>query len=714
MPVSLMRNGLTAENSIFSQKPSINVKRSKFDLSRLNCFTSDIGMLVPVDLIPTLPGDVFDLSCQYQIDFRPLLVPTLTAYKVRVHYYYCKMSDLYEGWESFISKGRSGNLSLVLPSISASILNATNFSGLTDPNFKSNDGSFSLYNCSSLPAYLLGKPHYLQDSSSLFKPFGSSYSETGFSSSAVSALPFFMYQKVYRSNYLDPNLYSNGVVKQNVWFPDDLDSSLWRIGYSSSNLYSDCRFVPINSSLSGPSIANFVPIAQPVSSSEQIGDTFVNILQLRYAMFTNDMFTTALPFLQRGLQTSLDLDVNGVSLTSTFQGIQDTLTFSGSLGTSTVSLSGNTNNSTIGINGDTGSSDVYFTSINGAKIKASAYDNESGHSLMVDKSGQFYNANSSGGSNYSYTITPTGISNTAHTHSVNLSNTHNHAFSVTGGSHTHSFSIGDLTYTPRGTVSSSLSSGGQVQFTAQNLRSLLAMSVWQERNALTNGSYGQFIKVHFDHNPNNKWCEPIYIGGVSSVFNMSTVVQTSASVDGSTPQGNPSGLGSSRSSDKVGRFTAPDYGYIMAIMSIIPDTVYSTINEHWTFETTPDDFYMPEFEQLSYQPIPNKMLGDFGDDNEGLFGYSNRYVYMKQRDNVVRGMFSLPSDKNAYFHSYVQQRAFTSVPKLSQQFVTCYPPNIDRSFLAYPGEPCFLVQFYSGVKAVRPMSYASRPNDFGF
>lgn len=698
MPVSLMRNGLTAENSIFSQKPSVNVKRSKFDLSRLNCFTSDIGMLVPVDLIPTLPGDVFDLSCQYQIDFRPLLVPTLTAYKVRVHYYYCKMSDLFEGWESFISKGRSGNLSLTLPVISSDFLSSSDFGGLTDPNFKSSNGDFAPFVPCSLVSYLCGKPYFVQDSASLYLPFGSSYSKTGFSVSSVSSLPFLMYQKIYRSNYLDPNLYSNGVVKQDIWFPDDLDSSLWRISYSCSNLSGGMSFVPIGSSFpSSSAISNFVPIAQPVDSSEAIGDNRVNLLQLRYAMFTNDMFTTALPFLQRGLQTSLDLDVNGVSLTSTFKGIQDTLTFSGSIGTSSVSLSGTSGTS------------------------SSISDQSTGVVISVPSSG--YTADTFALSGFSPVVgvsskknliyqTDNGVSSNFGIYGLNSS--HNHSLSLNGGSHSHSLSIGNLTYTPRGSVNSVLSSGGQVQFTAQNLRSLLAMSVWQERNALTNGSYGQFIKVHFDHSPNNRWFEPVYIGGVSSVFNMSTVVQTSASTEGSTPQGNPSGLGSSRSSDRVGKFTSPDYGYIMAIMSIIPDTVYSTINEHWTFETSPDDFYMPEFEQLSYQPIPNKMLGDFGDDNDGLFGYSNRYVYMKQRDNIVRGMFSLPSDKNAYFHSYVQQRAFTSVPKLSQQFVTCYPPNIDRSFLAYPGEPCFLVQFYSGVKAVRPMSYASRPNNFGF
>lgn len=690
MPVSLMRNGLTAENSLFSQKPSVNVKRSKFDLSRLNCFTSDIGMLVPVDLIPTLPGDVFDLSCQYQIDFRPLLVPTLTAYKVRVHYYYCKMSDLYEGWESFISKGRSGNLALSLPGIS--LANISKCKGLTDSNFKSSDGTFQPDVPCSLYSYLVGKPTKVQDSASLFKPFGDSYSDTGFSSSSVVSLPFLMYQKIYRSNYLDPNLYSNGVVKSDVWFPDDIDSSNWRASYSLSNCYNG-SFVPIGCEFPENEIANFVPIAQPVNGSP-VGDNMVNLLQLRYAMFTNDMFTTALPFLQRGPQTSLDLDVNGVTLSSTFKGIQDSLSFSGSVGTSSVNVYGQSDNAKADL---TGFSDMSIRAVN--------YDS-SNPAIHVDSSDGLLKNAGTNGDNLTYKINGIPV----------VQAPHSHHFNVESGVHSHTLKLDNLLYTPRGTVSSTLSKGGQVQFTAQNLRSLLAMSVWQERNALTNGSYGQFIKVHFDSSPNNKWCEPVYIGGVSSVFNMSTVVQTSSSVDGGTPQGNPSGLGSSRSSDFVGKFTSPDYGYIMAIMSIIPDTVYTTINEHWTFETTPDDFYMPEFEQLSYQPILNKMLGDFDyyGANDDLFGYSNRYVYLKQRDNVVRGLFSLPSSVNSYYHSYVQQRAFLTVPKLSQQFVTCYPPNIDRSFLAYPGEPCFLVQFYSGVKAVRPMSYSSRPNDFGF
>ena len=162
MPVSQMRNGLTAENSIFSQKPSINVPRSRFDYSRFNVFSADIGGIYPVDCFITLPNDDFELFCQYKIDFRPLLVPSLTSYKVKVHYYFCPNEYLWSGWETFISKGRSGNLILQVPKIKVSSLCDTSvkLSGLTDPNFKTADGSYFPYTPQSLLSYMLGSVPY--------------------------------------------------------------------------------------------------------------------------------------------------------------------------------------------------------------------------------------------------------------------------------------------------------------------------------------------------------------------------------------------------------------------------------------------------------------------------------------------------------------------------------------------------------------------------
>lgn len=666
MPISQMRNGLTAENSIFSQKPSIKVPRSKFDYGRLNLFTSDIGMIVPVDLIPTLPNEDYDLSCQYKIDFRPLLVPSLTSYKVKVHYYYCPNSYLWQGWESFISKGRSGNLALTVPTIKLSGFNPSSTSsgvsagtlnGLTDSSLTSVTSYFPA-TPHSLISYLVGScPYSNPDSSLEYLPFGpfsdsnklTKTNVTGFKLPDVNALPFLMYQKIYRSNYIDPNLYSNGYAKSDVWFPDDIDSSLFRFSYTANNLFGDylTKFVPINTTTPTTVINNFVPKASTVEDTS--GDNCIELTQLRYSMYTDDMFTTALPFLQRGEQTQLDLDVTGASLALTSE--SDPSSY------------------------DTG----WLSSI----YSGTPWSSKDDVSIGYDPDSSSFN-----NSNFVY----------------NLSG-------YNGG-------LLQQKLVPSPTWFSKYTSinGASVNFTAQQLRSLIALSVWQERNALTNGSYGQFVKVHYDEFPKNQFCEPVYIGGTTSLFNVSAVVQTSASQDGSTPQGNPSGIGGSSNSNQIGKFHSSDFGYIMALMTIIPDTVYTQTVDHHFFETTPDDFYSPEFEQLSYQPILNKQLvvtGSESDDNN-LFGYSNRYVYLKSRDSVARGMLSLPASVDAYYHSYVQSRSFASTPKLSQQFVTVYPPNIDRSMLAYPGSPAFICQFYSGVSVVKPLSYVAKPNNFGF
>ena len=665
MPVSQMRNGLTAEKSIFSQKPSINVPRSKFDFGRLNLFTSDIGMIVPVDVFPTLPNEDFDLSCQYKIDWRPLIVPTLTSYKAKVHYYYCPNEYLWSGWETFASKGRSGNQILSIPKLKLSQLvgpaaaSQPTMSGLTDPNFSTDDGTYLPYVPHSLISYMVGCCGYNtvietnEDGSVAegfindhYLPFGypgNGVKLTGYHAVDTNILPFIMYQKIFRSNYLDPNLYDNGVVEQPVWFPVDIDSSHWRANYGATNIFGTYNefFVPdtITSNPSSP-VANFVPIADD-SNSGVSGDTAVNLTQLRYSMFTDDMFTTALPFLQRGPQTPLDLDV----IDSVIENV---------------------------VNGD------------GAYISgnpALAYRAQDDNLPSPNRSTGNLEVNSNGS-----IVIDGSISSTMHL--VRIS--------------------GEL----KGVSVSSSLTGAKVTLTAQRFRDLMAVSVWQERNALTNGSYGQFIKVHFGSYPDNNWCEPIYIGGTTSVFNVSAVLQTSES--NKTPLGNPAGIGGSSGSQSIGHFRSPDYGFIMVLLTVIPDTVYVQSNEHWQFEETPSDLYSPEFEKLSYQAIQNKMIASgFGEDND-LFGYMNRYVYLKQRDTIARGMFSLPSEVDAYYHSYVQSRIFKDTPKLSQQFVTVYPPNIDRSMLAYPGEPCFLCQFYSGVEKVSPLSYVSQPNTFGF
>lgn len=683
MPTTMLRNGLTAENSIFSQKPTISVPKSRFDLSRLNALTTDIGVLTPVDLIPTLPGDTFDLDCNYQIDFRPLLTPSLTPYRVRVHYYYAAMSDLWSGWESFISKGRAGTLNLTVPTMTSQTAKYYNAGELTDSDLNtlwSVDTTKDTYAWMphSLMSFILGQfgQDYKNTSTTLsttYKPLLTDYT----TATAVgklglpkifNALPFLMYQKIYRSNYLDPNLYSNGVVKSDVWFPDDIDSSHWRFDYSASN-QSNYKFVPVGCTIPTTLHANFVPIAESVDGSNaDVFDNAVDLRQIRYAMYSNDMYTTALPFCTRGSEPTLEggsFNVDAIDAK-----IANATSFA---------------LSDFVMNYPQVSSGGSYTSVKN-------YPQYSYHSADDDTK---------------------SFDNSYLGHSVESSGF------VTGLRALYGGSISFKSTVPVTLSTNAGSSAISGTITLNAIRNLIALSVWQERNALTNGSYGQFIKVHYGDYPNNSYYEPRYIGGCSSTFNISSVVQTSSTTtdtDGNliSPQGNQTGLGNSQFKGSIGKFRAPDYGYIMAIMSIVPDTLYDNVNEHWVYETSVDDYYMPEFEKLSLQALQNKYIFECGNDStdNDLYGYINRYVYLKQRPSIARGLFGLVND--SAFSPYVQRRHFMTTPKLSQQFVTCYPPNIDRSMLCVTDEPAFICQFFSSVRVNRAMSYASRPSTFGF
>lgn len=346
-----------SSNDLFDNAITTDIQRSKFDLSRKNLFTADVGMIIPIDIIPTLPNDDFDISIRYMIDTMPLAVPPMNNYKVRTHWYYCRCSDLWRGFPTFATKGRNENLELTIPQISNSTCVDNEFAsllGLSDV-----DSTLQLSCPHSLMNYLGIAPlkhngtankNYLPcvpDTGSL---------PTGFNNlPTLSALPFMMYQKIYRDNYAPINFLQSN----EIWYPNDL-SDEWRISYNGDNLINfhikDNKylsgkhwFVPENSGVTenNNTQAHFIP---------KVGDTSVDLLQLRYACFDEDIFTSAKPWLVRGEETPLKFDVSSASLdfTDAMASAEGSFKFPLFIGGST------TNPNSYGLYGATSSSDSSF------------------------------------------------------------------------------------------------------------------------------------------------------------------------------------------------------------------------------------------------------------------------------------------------------------------------------------------------------------------
>lgn len=241
-----------------------------------------------------------------------------------------------------------------------------------------------------------------------------------------------------------------------------------------------------------------------------------------------------------------------------------------------------------------------------------------------------------------------------------------------------------------------------------DFRALEAYTIFMERNARTDGDYNSLIKAQFGYDPKVKNKEAIYIGGTYQDMVFSDVTQVSQSSDDS-PLGSRAGQGISASSGYIGKFHSPDYGYIMSIMSIIPDTVYTQGTERMWTELEQNAQYFPILNNLSPEPILNKQLYADGNNDDDIFAWSERFQSYKVRSNKALNFLSLPIEKATYDTSQIMARRFNSLPTLSADFVTCSPDNVDMSPFSVVDEPPFDISVACRVDKVSPMPYVSVP-----
>lgn len=638
--------GTGASSTLFQHDRPNKPQVSRFDLSRKVNFSLDTGMIVPIELLETYPGDKFRISHKMALDTLPLVAPSLTNYKIVTHWYYMKKRDMWKGWKTFSTKGRSGNVNLTVPQCDLNypldkpkggtvvvpvngvdkraygyhyaISNHSLSSFLGVP--PSMNGYYGIVFENNISSAFVVK-NYLPNSFKItnngelttdqFKAYNNAI-KTGFGNySKVSALPFVMYQSICKHFYVNPNLLQDNV----ALFPVEGDDD-WILPYTIQN-----------------NIANYISGRSEITSNDKISidgvysndETDVDLRLLRYAMFDDDYFTTALKDLQRGSAPTLDADVSNVDFT----------------------VSGN----------------VLVDSYVPSQVDDTAKFAEVSDGLIKDESGNNVN----------------GL--------LALGPLANH------------LSLQNLKMT----------------MTANQLRSLLAMSVWQERNMRVDGSYNKMIYQHWAVTPRSEEHVPVYIGGTVDYLNFSTVIQNSES-SSSSPLGSTAGFGSSGGAGSVcSDFYCEDHGYIMGVMIIKPETIYQQGVDKLLTEITFDDFAQPEFQGLSPESILNKELYVSGDSyDDELFAYQERYTYLKVRQNVNRGLMQCKPDKDLLFSAYTQARWFDAVPKFSYQFLCMAPHNLRRDWLAYPSYPAFRCQLLSEVFVTRKFSYTSEPNTFGF
>lgn len=281
-------------------------------------------------------------------------------------------------------------------------------------------------------------------------------------------------------------------------------------------------------------------------------------------------------------------------------------------------------------------------------------------------------------------------------------------------------------------------------FTVSDLHLAQQIELWMERNMQVKARYNEFLRIHFNDAPlDERLTKPYYIGGSVQDVMISQVMQTSQTTS-SSAQGTLAGNAHSLDSDYVGTFHSHEYGLIMGLCCVMPESYYeSGIDRHWTKESR-FDFYFPEFCDLEPQAILRQEYSAFDINTSGSspwlkepMSYIGRYDEYRHHRSLAVG--SLRSDSSADFKSWIMPRAqvrdwtsSTNPPVLSQYLISTHKHTSVYSspsfFLASDGTRYydslvshdvwdsgytvnpFLLQIGISCTAVRPLPYVPDPS----
>lgn len=638
------------------KKPQID--KSDFDLGNAVYFKALDGMIIPFNLWRVIPNSSIDLSISISaIMTNPYVKQLLSGKRAYVHVYHSNLSDLWEGAPELLKKGRDFKTKLTIPTLNPDIsVNSVNYSTLTA-------GSPSSYLGLPIQYYDKGTQQSSKSPLENIKPISSGSSSkttiTNYSNFAFSALPLVMYQQIYQAHYLNKNLINGN----SDWLPQvenhfilPLESS----GHSVAKLsYDDTDAVSNVANTSETFDFNseiFVP--RDVDSTHvqtNSNKPFLNVM--RFRQFKGDMFTAGSPFpdLMRG-------DVPVMS----FADLTGSIDFTDAIVSEAVNASNivgfDPNTKKIGIIQNPTTEDKTYMHLNMASTNNNAFFSNSGTT----------------GTTYQGKLITSTLKDALNKAVVTVQN--------------------------------------QLSFNLNALRALDVYTLLGERAARTDGTYNNYIKTMFNVDPRYHMHEPRYLGGFYLDFVNSTIEQTSES--STTPLGTVASRGISKGNGHIGKFTFNDHGYIMAVLDIVDETIYTDgVDRDWT-DLTFEDQYLPLFNGLAPQAtrVQELFLTGTKATNEEAFNYVERYSHLKSRRNRAVGQMSLPAyDSNnnpldIESASYIHARRFTSKPEFNNLWVTMTPKNIDMTPYTSTQDYPYLVTAVSNVQAVLPLPYITVPS----
>lgn len=195
-----------------------------------------------------------------------------------------------------------------------------------------------------------------------------------------------------------------------------------------------------------------------------------------------------------------------------------------------------------------------------------------------------------------------------------------------------------------------------------------------------------------------------FLGGMKTYFNVSEVLQTSATQTGTTSQGNMAGHGFSVSGSKPIKKTFTEHGVIMTLLTITPQAVYTQGSPREDMKRTPEEFGLPVLSHTIMDAVYKGQLYWTGTDTDKQpLGYRNIYDEYRVLYSSAKGLFRAGQS----LEYWTWARKFANQPALNKDLIQV--ENNERPFATQDGSDKFLVKVVTKAKAYRKLPKVGMP-----
>lgn len=242
--------------------------------------------------------------------------------------------------------------------------------------------------------------------------------------------------------------------------------------------------------------------------------------------------------------------------------------------------------------------------------------------------------------------------------------------------------------------------------TINDLRLAVQTQRFLEKDARAGTRMHELIYSHYGVVPPHQAWRPEYLGGGSTMVNVTPASKTDTNV------GDLAGIGTAFGSGHGFTKSFTEHGFLMGLVSVRIDQSYSEGIERWWFDETRYDIMFPSLQFIGEQAVLNREIyldaATIGAGTDvGVFGYQEKYAHLKYKPNRITGLFR--SNAGPSLDTWHFQEQFAGEPTLNDSFIQSNAEEgIDRASGA-PSEPLIILNCHFDYMHTRPMAVFSTP-----